>query len=103
MLEQSFRRLTHPIVIAFVLLVAVGIALSFLVNAQRDDHALVEHTMEVKEALDATRLAIFEAETGMRGYLITGRDDYLEPFNRAKDPLPLHVSNVQQLTADNPQ
>lgn len=100
--EVSLKRLTHPLVIAFALLIAVGISLSTLVRTQQADHALVQHTMEVREALNAARLAVFEAETGMRGYLITGRDDFLLPFITAKDLLPLHLGSIQNLTADNP-
>ncbi len=102
LLEVSVRRLTHPIVIAFALLVVVGIALSSLVRTQEHDHAIVQHTMEVREALGSARLSLFEAETGMRGYLITGREDYLAPYLKARDMLPLHLGNLQKLTADNP-
>jgi len=100
-LGVSIRRLTHPITIAFALLIVVGIALSTLVGTQRTDHAIVQHTMEVKEALSATQIAVYEAETGMRGFIITGRDDFLAPFLVAKDILPLHIGNIQKLTADN--
>ena len=88
-------------VIAFVLLIMVGIALTFLVRSQQSDHAMVEHTMEVREALNGARLSVADAETGMRGFLITGREDYLVPFENAKGLLPLHLGNIQTLTADN--
>ncbi len=102
-LRTSIRRLIHPITIAFTLLIVVGIALSSLVGAQRTDHELVQHTMEVKEALTSTQLTVYEAETGMRGFLITGRDDYLQPYLNARDILPLHVGNIEKLVADNPR
>ena len=101
--EESVRRLTHPIIISFALLITVGIALSTLVRTQANDHAIVQHTMEVREALGADRLSLFEAETGMRGFLMTGRDNYLAPYLKAKDMLPLHLGNIRQLVTDNPR
>jgi len=100
-LGVPLRRLVHPITLAFALLIVVGIALSYLVSSQRADHEMVQHTMEVKEALIAAQLSVSEAETSMRGFLITGRDDYLTPFVTSKDLLPLHIANIQKLTADN--
>jgi len=102
-LGTSIRRLTHPITIAFTLLIVVGIALSSLVGAQRSDHEAVQHTMEVKEALSSAQVSVYEAETGMRGFLITGREDYLQPYLDAKEILPLHIGNIEKLIGDNPK
>jgi len=101
--NSVLRRVVHPAVIAFALLIVVGVALTWLVRAQRLDHEWVMHSMEVREAVGQARLGIFEAETAMRGYLITGREEFLIPFVKAKDLLPLQISNIRQLTADNPR
>jgi len=42
-----------------------------------------------------------EAETGQRGYLITGNDKYLEPFQAAEQRLDAEVSHLAQLTREN--
>ncbi len=97
----SYRRLTHPVTIAFALLIVVGVALSALIGAQRAEHARVQHTMEVREAIMSLRLSIDESQNSIRGYIITAGEDFLERYNAAKDILPLQVSNVRQLTGDN--
>ena len=45
---------------------------------------------------------IQSAERGQRGYLITGREDYLEPYEKAKKRIPQLLSDLQQATLDNP-
>jgi CHASE3 domain sensor protein len=42
-----------------------------------------------------------EAETGQRGYVITGNDRYLEPFKAAERRIDAEVSRLTQLTRDN--
>jgi CheY-like chemotaxis protein/CHASE3 domain sensor protein len=43
-----------------------------------------------------------DAETGERGYIITGDPKYLEPYNDAKLKLLQHLDKARELTVDNP-
>jgi signal transduction histidine kinase/FixJ family two-component response regulator len=45
---------------------------------------------------------IQSAERGQRGYLITGRDDYLVPYEKARKRIPQLLSDLQQATFDRP-
>ena len=45
---------------------------------------------------------IKDAETGQRGYVITGEARYLEPFNTARDLVDQKLNSVRGLTVDNP-
>jgi CHASE3 domain sensor protein len=49
--------------------------------AQAD--AWQNHTYEVLNTLGETAANIDDAETGQRGYLLTGQATYLEPYRRA--------------------
>jgi methyl-accepting chemotaxis protein len=62
----------------------------------------VAHTHEVVSAIDALLLTTQEAETGQRGYLITGNDAYLEPYRIAVSKVHLQIARLRKLTADNP-
>jgi signal transduction histidine kinase/FixJ family two-component response regulator len=46
--------------------------------------------------------AIQDAERGQRGYLITGRDTYLEPYETAKERIPRLLGDLQQAILDRP-
>lgn len=60
------------------------------------------HTYQVIERLTNLDAEIKGAETGQRGYLITGRDIYLAPYNDAVDSIDDIFVELQQLTQDNP-
>lgn len=60
------------------------------------------HTYEVLSQLEELNLQLTNAETGQRGYIITGEQRYLEPYNAAIQVLNQKVKELQRLTADNP-
>lgn len=61
----------------------------------------VGHTHRVLTELEATLSTLKDAETGERGYLLTGEERYLEPYNSAIARVNEQVVELQQLTADN--
>src|ERR1700761_4101058 len=48
----------------------------------------VTHTLQVMDELQTIMSLAKDAETGQRGYLLTGEVSYLEPFSNAKSQLP---------------
>jgi PAS domain S-box-containing protein len=67
-----------------------------------DNNQWVTHTHEVLAELEATLSTVKDAETGQRGYVITGKESYLEPYNAALDHIDGHLQRLDQLIADNP-
>ncbi len=63
---------------------------------------LVSHTHAVMGALDRVLTSVVDAETGERGYLITGDERYLEPYRASEAQLAGDVESVAALIADNP-
>lgn len=61
----------------------------------------VGHTHQVLTELEATLSTLKDAETGQRGYLLTGEERYLEPYHSAIARINQQVVGLQQLTADN--
>ena len=62
----------------------------------------VSHTNEVLARLETVLSTLKDAETGERGYLLTGEASYLEPYREAVDRLPGQIADLRQLTLDNP-
>ncbi len=60
-------------------------------------------TFLIVRTASAVDEAIQDAERGQRGYLITGRDSYLDPYNSAKERLPQLLVDLQQAVADRPE
>jgi signal transduction histidine kinase/ActR/RegA family two-component response regulator len=60
-------------------------------------------TFLVVRTASALSEAIQDAERGQRGYLITGRDAYLDPYNSARVRLPQLLGDLQQAIVDRPE
>lgn len=65
--------------------------------------ALVKHTLDVKRAANEVLTLTVDAETGQRGFLLTGEKDFLEPYDNAKKAIYDKVGVLQELTSDNPR
>jgi len=61
--------------------------------------AQVTHSRLVLSELNATLAAVQDAEAAQRGYLLTGRNEYLSPYHTAEDAAPQHLQTLQQLFA----
>ncbi len=66
------------------------------------NYRLVTHTQDVLVALDDTQSAMVDAETGQRGYILTGKEIFLEPYTAAISEIDADLERLQRLTADNP-
>ena len=64
--------------------------------------AALAHTYAVKARLDQLLSTLIDAETGERGFVITGAPEYLEPYNQALDQTAFEMTDLRSLTGDNP-
>ena len=87
------------------LVVLAGIAITTYRSARQAlaDDRLVVHTHQVLEALQEVLVTLVDVETMVRGYIITGQDAFLEPYERTLQALPDRLKEVQTLTWDNPR
>ncbi|HEY2003152.1 MAG TPA: CHASE3 domain-containing protein [Acidobacteriaceae bacterium] len=60
------------------------------------------HSWQVVHQVERVLGSAVNAETGERGYLISGMDSYLEPYTTARQELPAELAHLQSLTSDNP-
>ncbi len=61
----------------------------------------VTHTHEVLNELEGTLSALKDAETGERGYIITGDETYLAPYKTGIVEVQQHLGSLRSLTVDN--
>jgi PAS domain S-box-containing protein len=69
----------------------------------RDDAGRVSRTHEVIQALQATLISVVDAETGQRGFIITGDPRYLEPYQDGAAKARENLQRVRRLVQDNPR
>ena len=83
-------------VIALVSILSSGAVLVTRGQLQEATDALDQSTQVVR-GLDAFRTAMLNQETGLRGYLITGREGSLEPYRQGRPALDETVSRLRTL------
>ncbi|MFT3698548.1 MAG: CHASE3 domain-containing protein [Kofleriaceae bacterium] len=62
----------------------------------------VAHTVLVRREIAQLLTDLTNAETGQRGYVITGREDFLQPYTNALTAIDRDFDEVKRQTADNP-
>ena len=101
--EQSFRTLLSRNV-ALPLSVGVLSAVFFvcLITYLLSVIQWVEHTDRVINNLNESSKLTVDLETGMRGFLITGDERFLDPYEVAKPRIFASLDSLRELVADNP-
>lgn len=83
-------------------LIAVSASLAFAIHQQKSAEASVTHTMEVSNEIQGVLANLLNAETGVRGYLLTGQDSFLDPYRSALNDLPPALARLQSLVREEP-
>ncbi|TCW31770.1 response regulator [Gulbenkiania mobilis] len=101
--ETSFRRvlvrnISLPIILGLVSSALFIGMIFYLMSASRQ----VTHSSQViGRAQQVLRLAI-DVETGLRGFFITGENNFLEPYNRGNALFTPSLAELKALVSDNP-
>src|ERR1700676_594237 len=80
---------------ALVLLTASIVAIGWqFVQMRENARMAVEQTRHFMAALGDVRQTVTDAETGQRGFLLTGDAAYLEPFTEALRRMPVQLDHL---------
>jgi PAS domain S-box-containing protein len=98
---------TNRFLAAGFLIALVGVGLNALLSYRTaqgliDTESAVAHTQEVRGAAETVLLAVVDAETGQRGYLLTGRESFLRPFDDARGRINQALAGLRERVADSP-
>jgi PAS domain S-box-containing protein len=88
--------------VALALVAVVGMTAYAEVEKLRANDAMVDHTHQVIASLRKVQSLVSDAETGQRGYLITGDKLFLRPYNEALNALDAELATLRNLISDNP-
>lgn len=101
--QRSFQRLLRrTVAIPVVLLLLLAVTLVGEILLLSSSLHWVDHSDRIIG--DARQLIryVVEMETGLRGYILTGDQTFLESYNDAKSRVADQAQLLQQLTSDNP-
>ena len=89
--------------LSFAMVVLVGVLGYRSIDTLIANNARVTHSHLVLEKIATVLTMLKDAETGQRGYVITGEQAYLEPYEAALATLQVQVAELRRLTAENPR
>jgi PAS domain S-box-containing protein len=81
--------------------VAAALMFDALAGVEKQRRALGE-SYETRTQIQLVFSLLQDAETGQRGYVITGRPDFLEPYNAARAQLDAQLAALDRRFAENP-
>jgi CHASE3 domain sensor protein/Sec-independent protein translocase protein TatA len=96
------RRLAVGFALAGLILVIVAVTSYRTTSKLIENDTLVANTYQIRGELARLISALTDAETGQRGFVITGVDNYLEPYRAALTEIKGIQLDAQKLTADSP-
>ena len=89
------------IFIAFLLVMSSLLlwSLSGVVDAFRDSVQISGNVIRNSQLLQQL---VIDSETGQRGYIITGKSEFLEPYNKANDKFKIIIKDLRKKLKDKP-
>jgi signal transduction histidine kinase len=103
MKPRANRFIVPALLLVATVIVALNAWFAFrAVGSLLESEHWVEHTWQVINNVERIMSSAKDAETGNRGFLITGEENYLEPYNDAIRELPKELDDFQHLTSDSP-
>ena len=87
-----------------IIVVSIGLGGICLYESRTAQEAVSwnTHTYKVIGDISAATLAMVNQETGVRGFLVSGDEKFLDPYTSGKTQVEKAVSEVAILTSDNP-
>jgi methyl-accepting chemotaxis protein len=97
------KKIAAGFAISFALLAGIGVVAYRSTVSLTKTSYLVAHSHIVLDTIADVLSRMKDAETGQRGFVITGDDAYLEPYRSGRDSVDNLVKDLRELTADNPR
>ncbi len=99
---QFKTKLVGGYAIILTMMVIVTVVVYTSVSSLIQTQGWVEHTHEVLDASSSLSKSMVDMETGQRGFMLTGNDDFLAPFNAGNKAFDEFIAKAKDLVSDNP-
>ncbi len=99
---RIWAKITAGFVLALLMIAALDIAAYRSIEHQKAATSSMVNTQQVLGHLEVTLSRIKDAETGQRGYILTGKQDYLEPYKAAVQDIPQRLTALGGLVSADP-
>jgi methyl-accepting chemotaxis protein len=96
-------KITAGFAVALAILVTIGVVAFSSTQTLTQTASQVTHTHRVINTLAGVLQGLTDAETGQRGFIITGDEAYLQPYTLGIDQANQNLELLETLTNDNPR
>jgi methyl-accepting chemotaxis protein len=96
------KRLVTAFGLSALTLILVAVFAYLNANATIDNEKWVDHTYQVRFKLAGLLSDFIDGETGIRGFVLTGNESYLDPYKDSLTTISNTFNDLRRLTADNP-
>jgi len=100
--SKTLNNLTWGIGFSLVVLLISSTASYIGIQEQNRHRQELAVTRKIISTSTSLLASLQGAETGNRGFLLTGKESYLEPFNNALESLPKELQEIEALTKQDP-
>ncbi len=97
------RQIQLVFIIALLVLLLLGYFAYRSANSMTEALSWEKHTQDVLLKLDGTLILAMDVENGGRGFVVTGNETYLEPFNQSEQKIEQNLTELRRLVSDNPK
>lgn len=87
--------------ISMLILIVSSTASYLSIKSLLESNQMVNHTHEVIYNINNATTVMVDAQTGMRGFLVTGREDFLKRYINAESETNAYIERLEALTEDN--
>ncbi len=96
--NKIFFAVLTPLSFLFVLVIITVVTINTMLESSR----LVDHTHQVLDKTGSLISSAVDMETGMRGFLLTGKEHFLEPYTTGVLSTFKLIEELEETVADNP-
>jgi PAS domain S-box-containing protein len=101
--RQFYNRIVQGFGLASAILVLIGVVSYEETKALIDSYSHLRKTQEKINTIESLRSLMKDAETGQRGYILTGDTFFLKPYQAALATVDQKIARLKNLTADKPK
>ncbi|HLS94510.1 MAG TPA: response regulator [Sphingobacterium sp.] len=101
MSSKFLRNLQFGFGVSLLILLASSTASYISIKQQVGNREKVDHTRRVIASANRILIDLQNAETGQRGFHLTGKQSFLEPYELSLESLPRSLKQARELSAEN--
>ena len=90
------------LILVFGLLILVNATTFVMIQQTASVNQTIEHAQQMRRASRTTLISMLNAETAQRGFLLTGRSDFLQPYRQAQAEMEPAVAFLDEGAAQDP-